>query len=156
MSGYKIKPPKKPRKPSAQFLARKAEIEDRKRMTVPHEGKVRIYLDDERIPPDGWTLVKSVTALIEMIRSLGPGRLERLSLDWYLGSGTTTGHQAVERILDLMRDEPGQFSNLQRVNLHSSDRSEAIAMARRMEEPLNEEWDGIPLYRTGIGQPDRH
>ena len=81
MSGFKIKPPKKPRKPSAKFLARKAEQEAARRETPPTEGGVRIYLDDERVPPEGWTLVKSVTALMEMLRTLEPGRLERLSLE---------------------------------------------------------------------------
>ena len=153
MSGFKIKPPKKPRKPSAKFLARKAEQEAARRETPPTEGGVRIYLDDERVPPEGWTLVKSVTALMEMLRTLEPGRLECLSLDWYLGSGTTTGHDAVDRILHLMLEEPVRFAGLKRVNCHSSDRTEAIAMARKLEEPLSEEWEGIPFYRIGIGQP---
>ena len=154
MSGFKIKRPKKPRKPSAKFLARKAEQEEIRRETPPSEGGVRIYLDDERIPPEGWTLVKSVSALMEMLRTLEPGRLERLSLDWHLGSGITTGHDAVERILRLMLDEPERFANLKRVNCHSSDRDEAIRMARKLEAPLTDEWEGIPYYRVGIGQPD--
>lgn len=154
MSGLKIKPPKKPRRPSAKFLARKAEQEAIRRETPPAEGGVRIYLDDERSPPEGWTLVKSVTALMTMLFELEPGRLERLSLDWHLGSGVTTGHDAVERILRLMLEEPERFANLKSVTCHSSDRSEAIMMARKLEDPLSDEWVGIPLYRVGIGQPD--
>jgi hypothetical protein len=155
MSGFKIKPPKKPRKPSAKFLARKAEQEAARRETPPAEGGVRIYLDDDRIPPEGWTLVKSITALMEMLRDLEPGRLERLSLDWHLGSAVTNGHDAVERILRLMLEEPERFANLERVNCHSSDREEAIKMARKLEAPLSEEWHGIPFYRIAIGQPHR-
>ena len=153
MSSFKIKPPKKPRKPSAKFLARKAEQEAIRRETPPTEGGVRIYLDDERIPPDGWTLVKSVTALMEMLRNLDPGRLERLSLDWHLGSGITTGQDAVERILRLMLEEPERFANLKRVNCHSSNWAKAIKMAHKLEEPLCDEWQGIPFYQIAIGQP---
>ena len=114
---------------------------------------MRIYLDDERIPPDGWTLVKSVTALMEMLRNLEPGRLERLSLDWHLGSGITTGQDAVERILRLMLEEPERFANLKRVNCHSSNWAKAIKMAHKLEEPLCDEWQGIPFYQIAIGQP---
>jgi len=151
----KIKPPRKQRRLSDKFLERKAAAEEKARTIPPEKGSVRIYLDDERVPPEGWTLVKSVTALMEMLRTLEPGRLEHLSLDWHLGSGVTTGHDAVERILRLMLEEPERFANLKRVNCHSSDREEAIKMARKLEGPLSDEWHGIPFYHIAIGQPHR-
>lgn len=153
MSRYKIKPPKKPRKPSAKFLARKAAETEAKHKALPDEGEVRLYLDDERNPPEGWTLVRSPTALRNMIDTLEPGRLTGLSLDWHLGAGLPNGEQVVEDILELMRVRAGQFQNLDMVHLHSSDREKAANMARRIAIPVREKWDGIPHYGVDISQP---
>ena len=36
----------------------------------------------------------------------------------------------------------------------SSDRTKAIEMMRIVEEPLREDWQGLPFFATHIGQPE--
>ncbi len=50
---------------------------------------MKIYLDDERACPDGWTLARSVPVLIDL---LGTQEVTQLSLDHDLGDGEMTGY----------------------------------------------------------------
>ena len=150
----KIKPPKKfGRKPSAAVTAKRYEAEDRARRIPPRTGPVGIYLDDDRIPPQGWTLVNTVPALMEMIKSLEPGRLKSLSLDWDLGYGVQNGHDAVNEILDLMRSEPARFARMTSIYLHSDKREEALKMLHNLKTPLDDEWEGDFIYWVGLDKP---
>ena len=155
MSGFRPKRPKKPRKPSEKFLARKAAEAEAKQKEIPDNGPVRLFLDDERQAPEGWTLVRSPNALRVAINDIEPGRIEGLSLDWHLGSGVTNGEKVVEDLLILMKDRPDIFAGLSMVHLHSSDREKAVAMARQMATPTRESWDGIPYYGVDVGMPFR-
>lgn len=47
---------------------------------------MRLFLDDERHPPDGWNLVRTAD---EAIAALQQGIVERVSLDHDLGEGKT-------------------------------------------------------------------
>lgn len=155
MSGFRPKRPKKPRKPSDKFLARKAAEAEAKQKEIPETGPVRLFLDDERQAPEGWTLVRSPNALRVAINAIEPGRLDGLSLDWHLGSGVSNGEQVVEDLLILMKDRPEFFAELGMVHLHSSDREKAVAMARRIATPAREKWEGIPYYGVDVGMPFR-
>lgn len=46
-------------------------------------SKLKVYLDDERMAPFGWTLVKSARSAIELLES---GCVAQLSLDHDLGN----------------------------------------------------------------------
>ena len=50
---------------------------------------MRVYLDDIRTPPNGWTLVKTVDELRSVMRA---HRVTHLSLDHDLGEGEPTGY----------------------------------------------------------------
>ena len=54
---------------------------------------MRVYLDDERKPPEGWQLVKWPD---EAIALLEQGVVEEISLDHDLGDATT-GHRTESR-----------------------------------------------------------
>ncbi|MEL6713221.1 MAG: cyclic-phosphate processing receiver domain-containing protein [Planctomycetota bacterium] len=54
---------------------------------------MRVFLDDERTPPDGWTLVRWPEEAIALLRT---GRVEALSLDHDLGDDERgTGYDVV-------------------------------------------------------------
>ncbi|MFN3240110.1 MAG: cyclic-phosphate processing receiver domain-containing protein [Planctomycetota bacterium] len=54
---------------------------------------MRVFLDDERVPPDGWTLVRWPD---EAIRLLEHGDVEEISLDHDLGDDERgTGYDVV-------------------------------------------------------------
>jgi hypothetical protein len=54
---------------------------------------MRVFLDDERVPPDGWTLVRWPD---EAIRLLERGDVEEISLDHDLGDDERgTGYDVV-------------------------------------------------------------
>lgn len=44
--------------------------------------KMKVYLDDERTPPEGWVLVRWPEEAIELLKT---GEVEKLSLDHDLG-----------------------------------------------------------------------
>lgn len=53
---------------------------------------MKVFLDDLRIPPAGWILVKTASEAIELLRT---GNVESLSLDNDLGLDTPEGHTVV-------------------------------------------------------------
>lgn len=82
---------------------------------------MKIYLDDERPAPEGWVLVKTVPAFIDLMRS-ARGRVEEVSLDHDLGEeGGGTGHDAVSWLEEqvLAYDYPAP----RRVHVHTSNPS---------------------------------
>ena len=50
--------------------------------------KIKVYLDDERIPPDGWVHVKSPNEVIDLLKT---GSVIEMSLDHDLGGDDTIG-----------------------------------------------------------------
>jgi hypothetical protein len=99
---------------------------------------LRIFLDDERTPPKGWTLVRTVEEFTLALASADPQRLEAISIDWHLGKDVPDGNVALDRLIDLMMDEPGRWPSMDRVHFHSGDPDEAVAMARRFADFIRE------------------
>jgi hypothetical protein len=56
---------------------------------------MRIFLDDERKPPEGWLLVGTPQKAIEWLQT---GSVEEISLDHDLGDGPDNGYQAVNGV----------------------------------------------------------
>ena len=56
------------------------------------EVKVRLWLDDERPAPDGWTWVKDAASAIGHLES---GLVTEASLDHDLGSGQASGYDVL-------------------------------------------------------------
>jgi len=110
-------------------------------VAVPDDGGVRIYLDDERPVPDGWTLAKSPAALMELLGGSRDvtDRVTHLSLDWYLGTGITNGEEIARRLAARFRDDPDYMPRLEAIGLHSSDRDKAIAMMQTLRDAIPED-----------------
>lgn len=87
-------------------------------------AEFRVYLDDERTPPAGWTLVATAQATIELLKS---GEVTHLSLDHDLGEDDVgTGYDVllwVEEQVVLHGFRPPQIS------LHTAN----ISARRKME-----------------------
>ena len=135
------KTPKRMGGPSATFLARKAEEQAILEGRPPSEGGVKVYLDDERPLPSGWTLARSPGAFFEMVggdRDVSD-RITHLSLDWYLGSGVSDGESVARRLAELFHAAPGFMPRLRAIGMHSSDRDKAVAMYRIINEALTED-----------------
>ena len=74
---------------------------------------MRIFLDDERKPPEGWHLVSTPQEAIEWLQT---GSVEEISLDHDLGEGPVNGYQVIlwiEEAVDLKTirppENPGPF-----------------------------------------------
>lgn len=81
---------------------------------------MRIWLDDERLPPDGWTWVRTVDAVVSLILAEEPfGGVEEISLDHDLGDDDNgTGYDVllwIEREL-----HAGYLPHLPRLHVHSA------------------------------------
>lgn len=144
------KQPKRMGQPSAAFLARQSVASDAR----PSDGKLRIFLDDERPCPRGWLLARSPKAFFDAVETAPAGSVREIALDWYLGSGIADGIAVGHRLVELMRERPELFTGLETIYLHSSDRTKAIEMMRIVEEHLREDWQGLPFFSTHIGAPE--
>lgn len=146
--------------PSQKFLSKKKGLDQQGRPVAgekpPKDGPVRIFLDDERALPKGWTLARGPGEFMKLLDEVAPGRIVAISLDWHLGTGVANGEDVARRLIGRMRDRPELFSNLEIIWLHSSDRQKAIAMMHTVETPLQEDWEGLPFYTTALGLPDIH
>src|SRR3546814_8200469 len=49
------------------------------------DGRTRIFLDDERGCPAGWTLAENVAEFKQILEACPPADLAAVSLDWHLG-----------------------------------------------------------------------
>lgn len=138
------KQPKRFGKPSAAFLARQArQAQKDDTGQIPQSGGIRIYLDDERKAPAGWTLVKSPKAFYDLIDNADlREQITHMSLDWHLGAGITNGEEVVKR-LAVMLEDAAYFPKLEIITLHSSDRKKAIAMAKTLEAAIGRERETI-------------
>lgn len=116
------------------------------------DGKTRIFLDDERICPPGWTLAKDVAAFKIALDLCPPEMLAAVSLDWYLGAGITSGEKAAEYLSAHLAATPDAFDNLEFVTLHSSDRDKAREMARMIVEVL-EAHEALRWVSVTLGLP---
>ena len=124
--------------PSADFQQRKsAALRDNSKL-VPPEGPLKIFLDDTRSPPDGWTLVESAGALTSLLESDGD-RITHLSLDWHLGPGLDKGDAAAEYLADGFIRNPLSYPKLEWIYFHSTKRDAALAMFRTVRKALPED-----------------
>jgi len=144
------KQPKRMGQPSAAFLARQSVAPGAQQS----DGKLRVFLDDERPCPKGWLLARSPKAFFDTLEAAPEGKIREIALDWYLGSGIADGIAVGHRLVELMKERPELFAGLETIYLHSSDRTKAIEMMRIVEEPLREDWQGLPFFATHIGQPE--
>jgi hypothetical protein len=145
------KQPKRMGQPSAAFLARQASSSE---AAQPSDGSLRLYLDDERPCPRGWLLARSPKAFFDALEAAPAGKIREIALDWYLGAGVADGITVGHRLVEVMKERPELFSGLETVYLHSSDRQKAIEMMRIIEQPLREDWQGIPFFSTHVGAPE--
>ena len=86
---------------------------------------MKLYLDDERIPPEGWVLVKTVPELIKLISS--EETIEQISLDHDLGDDQLTGYD----FLCWLEEQVylNKLTYLPIINIHSANPTGRINMA---------------------------
>lgn len=137
---------KQPRRlggPSQKFLDRKAQEEAVRQERQQESGTIRVYLDDERKCPEGWTLVRTPKAFMALIDGNGASRISHLSLDWYLGTGIMNGEAIAQSLSDRFREDCSFLPALKAIGLHSSDREKAIAMFHILMDGLGDRADDI-------------
>ena len=111
---------------------------------------VKIWLDDTRAAPSGWTLTKTVA---DTTRALSTGRVQELSLDYDLDA-TDPGHKGIEVLTWLERAlSIGLPAPV--IHLHTANPWGAAAMTwkiRRLEEHMGQQ----PISRRARNiAPDR-
>jgi hypothetical protein len=121
-------------------------------------NSIKIYLDDERPCPPGWTLCTTFWQFKEMLERDKEflDQVSHISLDWYLGHrDQVTGHEAVgvlgQMIFNGDCDNQPYMPNLKVVSFHSSDLDQAKKMRRSLEEIL--EFSHRDNIRLRIGTP---
>ena len=57
---------------------------------------MKLFLDDVREAPEGWTLINTGESLISILQSQGGEEIEALSLDHDLGEGKITGYEVLK------------------------------------------------------------
>jgi len=156
MSGFKIKRPKKPRKPSAKFMAAQAARKEAEAKSVPEEGDVKVYLDDERQQPEGWTLCRTPSQFWNVVKGPASERITHISLDWYLGHNVIAdGVKIAETLADMFRNEENTLPSLEIINFHSSDHSKAGEMMRILKPAMEarEDKNEKMAFWLSHGQP---
>lgn len=138
--------------PSQEFRRKRDEAERVAReaaaRVVPADGPIRVYLDDDRPCPKGWTLVRSKDELFALLDgdTSAAARIERLSLDWHLGAdqGRTgfvvrpNGEAVATALADRFRADDQFLPTLEIVHFHSSDPDKAIVMLRTIMAALSD------------------
>src|SRR3546814_12196639 len=76
------------------------------------DGRTRIFLDDERGCPAGWTLAENVAEFKQILEACPPADLAAVSLDWHLGTGITPGDKAAEYLAEHLDASPDALANL--------------------------------------------
>lgn len=113
---------------------------------------VRIFLDDERPCPPGWTLTRNLGQFIRAVTECPPEKLGGLALDWDLGYGQPNGHDAVEFVIEHLTANPEAFE-FDGIFCHSACREEAVKMAKALNAALeqheNLSWIAVMLELPG-------
>lgn len=140
--------------PSQAFLNRKGSRENAAveawASSLPRTGDVNLFLDDERLPRDGWTLVRTPEAFKALMDDeTVTSRVRRLALDWYLGSGHANGDEVASDLAARLAF-PSFMPNLEIVHFHSSVHEKALGMLRIVERAIADR----PAYVVlDIGKP---
>lgn len=137
----------------AAYLAKTGQIANPSAPAAPADGRLRIFLDDERPAPAGWTLVKSVHAFKELIEATDPSTIREISLDWYLGTGCANGDAAAEYLGGVFAERANEFTDLMWVLCHSSDDRKAIEMAKTINQAIPEFTEDGPNIIVTVGRP---
>lgn len=103
------------------------------------DGMLRMFLDDERDSPPGFTLYRDLGAFEQALKTVDLSTIYSISLDWYLGVGIKNGHAAAALLAEMLATRRKEFTNLRIITCHSSDIEEAVKMARTLAEPVREE-----------------
>ena len=129
-------PFKNKRKEAFENRQKEADKKDAfKRACSPEEtGPIGIFLDDERLCPEGWLLARHPAEFFTILHSVDARRLTRISLDWHLGPGQPDGEEIAAILTDPERDHFALLKNVTHINCHSSDRDRAYAMIRTLEK----------------------
>ena len=85
---------------------------------------MKVYLDDERTPPEGWELVKTVP---ELIKLMSQETIEQLSLDHDLGEDQLTGYDFLKWLEAQVFFK--RVTHLPTINIHSANPTGRINMA---------------------------
>ncbi len=126
---------------------------DSKAKSSPYaDDRVRIFLDDDRPCPPGWTLARNLGQFIRAVTECPPEKLGAISLDWDLGYGQPNGHDAVEFLIEHLTAAPESFE-FDGIFCHSGCREEAVKMAKALNAALeqheNLSWIAILLELPG-------
>lgn len=117
---------------------------------LPRVGNVNLFLDDERLPREGWTLVRTPETFTALIDNPAiANRIRRLSLDWDLGTGRPNGDAVASAIAARLAD-PGFLPNLEIIHFHSSVREKALGMMRTVWTALGARNEDVML---DLGKP---
>jgi hypothetical protein len=96
---------------------------------------IKVYLDDERSTPGGWTPAKTPDEVISLLKS---GVVSHLSLDHDLGDdeGIGTGYDVL-LWLEEQVSYGSSFVNLESIAVHSANVSARIKMEQAIEKIEN-------------------
>ena len=96
---------------------------------------MRVFLDDDRNHgEDGWTMVRTVPALMRLLDAHG-AQVTHLSFDNDLRQ-PEEGWEAVRDILERVQDDPGMLPALQAVYVHSLNGGAAERMISKLENAV--------------------
>lgn len=96
---------------------------------------MRVFLDDDRNHgEDGWTMVRTVPALMRLLDAHGD-EVTHLSFDNDLRQ-PLEGWEGVRDILDALLDRPDWLPSLASVNVHSLNEGAAERMVSRLENAV--------------------
>lgn len=139
--------PEEPRRPKPSFYKKpKAEkrFPGKKGALCPttadpyQDGMLRMFLDDERPCPPGFTLYRTLDQFQTALQAADLSRIYAISLDWHLGA-TDRGTTAAETLAEMLANRRAEFSELRIITCHSTDIEQAAKMARTIAKPIYEE-----------------
>ena len=104
-------------------------------LNIRKDNRLKVYLDDERTPPDGWVLVKTPKSAIALLET---GMVSHLSLDHDLGDDEAigTGYDVV-----LWMEEQfflNSYLPPENITVHSANVSARVKMAAGIKNLLGE------------------
>jgi hypothetical protein len=100
-------------------------------LNIRKDNCLKVFLDDERDAPEGWTFVNTPDMVIALLET---GMVSHLSLDHDLGDdeGIGTGYDVVLWIEEQVFNGE-KFENLETITVHSANASAKIKMEQGIE-----------------------
>lgn len=118
---------------------------------LPATGPLKVFLDDQRPAPAGWTLARHGGELLSITDRM-PERVEAISFDHNLFPGDPKGGEIAGYLWDEVEADPKRFALLSTVNLHSDDPSAVRDMRRDLESRMERNPD-FPRIAIHEGEP---